>query len=101
MTPLISGTSAEGNASLMDDGMQHSLWEISFRIHDKNSNSVSFVSERYFSTVVHQNDGMDTDMGGPGSSGSHTPPSRHGASPVTNKPQNAAWHSLGFSLLYS
>lgn len=25
MTPLISGTSAEGNASLMDDGMQHSL----------------------------------------------------------------------------
>lgn len=58
--------------------------------YDKNSNSVSFVSERYFSTVVHPNDGMDTDMGGPGSSGSHTPPSRHGASPVTNKPQNAA-----------
>ncbi|XKL65791.1 hypothetical protein PGB90_009211 [Kerria lacca] len=64
MTPLISGTTAEGNPTLMDD-------------------------ERYFSTVVHTNEGMDTDMGGPGSNGSHTPPSRSGASPVTNKSQNS------------
>nr|XP_018914767.1 PREDICTED: nuclear factor 1 X-type isoform X3 [Bemisia tabaci] len=65
MTPLISATSADNSSTgLMDD-------------------------ERYFTTVVHTSDGMDTShsLGGPasnGSSGNHTPPSsRSGHSPVS------------------
>ncbi|XP_054279491.1 nuclear factor 1 X-type isoform X2 [Macrosteles quadrilineatus] len=50
MTPLISGTNPDSNATLMDD-------------------------ERYFNTVVHNSEGMDTSqsLGGPGSNGSTSP----------------------------
>ena len=54
-----------------------------------NLNLVSFVSERYFSTVVHTTEGMNANMAGPSANGSHTPPLRPDASPVTNKSQNA------------
>uniref|UniRef100_A0A1B6BYV1 Nuclear factor 1 n=1 Tax=Clastoptera arizonana TaxID=38151 RepID=A0A1B6BYV1_9HEMI len=67
MTPLISGSNPDSNPALMDD-------------------------ERYFNTVVHNSDGMDTSqgLGGPGSNGSsggaHTPPSR--TSPVVPPPKS-------------
>ncbi|KAK7582150.1 hypothetical protein V9T40_013595 [Parthenolecanium corni] len=67
MTPLIAGTTAEANgASLMDD-------------------------ERYFSTVVHAPEGMDTDMAGAvqSANGSHTPPSRSDHSPIASKGPNS------------
>ncbi len=89
MTPLIAGTTAEGNATLMDDGMRRSRKRNRFEKTVLILNSVSFVSERYFSTVVHTSDGMETDIGGPSPNGSHTPPSRSGNSPVTNKSQNS------------
>ncbi|XP_065220442.1 nuclear factor 1 B-type isoform X3 [Planococcus citri] len=65
MTPLMPGATAEASGTLMDD-------------------------ERYFSTVVHTSEGMEsTDgMGPPNSNGSHTPPSRSGNSPI-NKQQNS------------
>lgn len=54
-------------------------------------NVVSFVSERYFSTVVHAPEGMDTDMAGAvqSANGSHTPPSRSDHSPIASKGPNS------------
>lgn len=60
----------------------------------KINSCMSLVAERYFNTVVHNSEGMETNqgLGGPGSNGSsgaQTPPSRTPPMPLTPKSQSS------------